>query len=416
MGADLSEAKVRLLEEGRSPIVEPGLDTLVAEALGQGRFRATLSTQEALARTDVAMICVGTPNRTNGALSLDAVHSVAADIGCALRHHREQGTLATYPVVVVRSTVVPGTLHRVAEIVAQTSGLVAGEHFGVAANPEFLREGSAIADFRKPPYTLVGTEDARAAAVLREMYAPLDAEFIQTATGPAELLKFINNSWHALKVAFANEVGATSRALGVDSHQVMELFCRDQRLNISAAYMRPGFAYGGSCLPKDLAALNHLARSSEVSTPILAAVAQSNADHISRAVQLIQSLGLKHLGILGLSFKPGTDDLRESPTVELVQVLLGRGYKISIYDANVNLSRLLGANKSYIENTISHINELLRESLDEVLETAELLVVANGSPEFRELPHRLRPGQKLVDLVRIAPGLRTGDSYHGICW
>lgn len=412
-GADLSEAKVTLLSQGRSPIVEPGLDDLVARGVASGRLQATQSTQEAIEFASVIMICVGTPSRPNGALSVDAVLSVASDIGKALRIRASKDT---YPVVVVRSTVVPGTLARVSEIVADTSGLKPGDDFGVASNPEFLREGSAIQDFKTPPYTLVGTEDDRAEAILRELYAPLQADFIRTATGPAELLKFLNNSWHALKVAFANEVGATCKALGVDSHQVMDLFCRDTRLNVSKAYLRPGFAYGGSCLPKDLAALNHLARIAEVSTPILAAVAPSNRDHINRAVELIQSLGSKSLGILGLSFKSGTDDLRESPTVDIVQTLLGRGYRISIYDANVNLSRLIGANKSYIEQQISHINELLRPSMDEVVENSDILVVANGSPEFRDLAGRLRPGQHLVDLVRLNPDLVSNSHYHGLCW
>jgi GDP-mannose 6-dehydrogenase len=416
IGADLAPEKVAVLNSGRSPIVEPGLDDLVASMVQAGRLRATTSTLEALAEAQIAMICVGTPSRTNGSLNMDAVMGIAEEIGRCLRELRATKSAPEYPVVVLRSTVVPGTLSRIEELLARNAGLRPGQDFAVASNPEFLREGSALSDFRNPPYTLVGTREERAVDLLREMYEPLQARFIAVSPGPAELIKFLNNSWHALKVAFANEVGATCQSLGIDSHEVMELFCEDRSLNISPAYLRPGFAYGGSCLPKDLAALNHLARSQDVQTPILASVAQSNREHLQRAIQLIQSLGSRRVGILGLSFKPGTDDLRESPTVELVETLLGKGYQLNIFDSSVNMARLIGANKVYIEQRISHLKDLLQPDMESVLSCSDIVVVANGSPEFRTVANALQPQQHLVDLVRIDPANHPRTHYHGICW
>jgi len=410
MGVDVNPLKVQMIAQGQSPIVEPELDVLLAEAHRQGRLRATTEPKEAVDWADISLVCVGTPSNENGSLNLEYIYGVCRQIGEALR------TKSDFHVVVIRSTVLPGTVDRCAQIIAEASGKQTGEGFAVASNPEFLREGSAIHDFMNPPFTLVGTRDDRARELLRELYAPVGAEFIAVEPRVAEMLKYVNNSFHALKVAFANEIGEICKAMGIDSHAVMELFMRDTKLNISTAYFRPGYAYGGSCLPKDLSALAYQAQQLDLPVPVLRNIQESNKRHIEFGIRLIQRTGKKKIGLLGLSFKEGTDDLRESPLVVLVETLLGKGYAIKIYDRNVNLAKLMGANKAYIEKQIPHISQLFVTSLDEVLADSECVVVGNKDPEFANVLNRLRPDQVLVDLVRIDRNRTSSGNYEGICW
>lgn len=410
MGVDVNPLKVQMIAQGQSPIVEPELDVLLAEAHRQGRLRATTEPKEAVDWADISLVCVGTPSNENGSLNLEYIYGVCRQIGEALR------TKSDFHVVVIRSTVLPGTVDRCAQIISEASGKQTGEGFAVASNPEFLREGSAIHDFMNPPFTLVGTRDDRARELLRELYAPVGAEFIAVEPRVAEMLKYVNNSFHALKVAFANEIGEICKAMGIDSHAVMELFMRDTKLNISTAYFRPGYAYGGSCLPKDLSALAYQAQQLDLPVPVLRNIQESNKRHIEFGIRLIQRTGKKKIGLLGLSFKEGTDDLRESPLVVLVETLLGKGYAIKIYDRNVNLAKLMGANKAYIEKQIPHISQLFVTSLDEVLADSECVVVGNKDPEFANVLNRLRPDQVLVDLVRIDRNLTSSGNYEGICW
>jgi len=410
LGVDVNPLKVQMINEGKSPIVEPQLDEFLAEAHARGAFRATTNGAEAVAWADISLVCVGTPSRDNGSLNLDYIFGVCREIGEALRERRD------YHLVVIRSTVLPGTIEHCATLIEEASGKRCDEGFGIASNPEFLREGSAIRDFQNPPYTLVGTEDERAAQMLRELYAPVGAEFIVVPVRVAEMLKYVNNSYHALKVVFANEVGEICKALGIDSHMVMDLFVRDTKLNISPAYFRPGFAYGGSCLPKDLSALTYCARCLDLEVPVLSHVAVSNRKHIEFGLKLIQNTGKKRIGLLGLSFKAGTDDLRESPLVELVERLIGKGYHVKIYDRNVNLARLMGANKAYIEHAIPHISQLFVSSLEEVLKASECIVIGNNDPEFADVLKKVNSDQVVVDLVRVDRNVTSEKNYEGICW
>jgi GDP-mannose 6-dehydrogenase len=410
VGVDVNPLKVQMIAQGQSPIVEPELDTLLAEAHANGRLRATTDPYEAVQWADISLVCVGTPSNENGSLNLEYMFGVCRQIGEALR------TRDAFHVVVIRSTVLPGTGDRCAQIIAEASGKTRDRDFAVASNPEFLREGSAIHDFMNPPFTLVGTSSERARELLRELYAPVGSEFVAVEQHAAEMLKYVNNSFHALKVAFANEIGEICKSLGIDSHAVMELFVRDTKLNISPAYFRPGFAYGGSCLPKDLSALAYQAQQLDLPVPVLRHIQDSNRRHIDFGLRLIQRTGRKKIGLLGLSFKAGTDDLRESPLVVLVETLLGKGYAIRIYDRNVNLARLMGANKAYIEKQIPHISQLFVSSLDDVLAASECIVIGNKDPEFATVPDRLRPDQVIVDLVRIDRNRTSGDNYAGICW
>lgn len=413
LGVDVAQLKVDIINAGRSPIVEPGLDEAMAEGSRSGKLRATTNPAEAVNWADICLLCVGTPARENGSLNLEHIYHVCEQIGQALRARAKDAALL---VVTIRSTVLPGTLAECQRILERESGTAAGERFALACNPEFLREGSALKDFREPPYTLVGSDDEHAVERLRELYAHVNAPFHHAPVAVAEMIKYVNNSYHALKVAFANEVGSVCKAFNVDSHRVMEVFCADTKLNISPAYFRPGFAFGGSCLPKDLSAINHKARSMDISVPVLSSILPSNKNQLQNGYRLITGLGKRKIGLLGLSFKAGTDDLRESPLVELVEQLLGKGYDIRIYDRNVNLARLVGANKAYIENSIPHVSQLFVQSMDELLKFAECIVIGNGDPEFRDAPSRAREDQQVVDLVRVDPNRTTLGNYHGLSW
>jgi GDP-mannose 6-dehydrogenase len=411
IGVDVNPTKVGIINEGRSPIVETGVGELIGEMRGAGRLRATTDSAEAIADSEVSLICVGTPSHTNGSLDLTYVKRVCQEIGAALEKKTARHT------VVIRSTMLPGTIESVVIPTLEVySGKKVGEQLNVCINPEFLREGTSLKDFYAPPFTLIGAEDEETAMIVRRLYTGIDAPLYIIGIKAAEMVKYSCNCFHALKVSFANEIGNICKGLGIDSHQVMEVFCEDTKLNLSPYYLKPGFAFGGSCLPKDLRAITYKAKELDVETPVLRAVLQSNRLQVERGVEMILRTGSKRVGVLGFSFKAGTDDLRESPMVALIETLIGKGTQLAIYDRDVSLARLFGANKEYIEREIPHISQLMRASVEEVLEHAEVLVIGNKAEEFRDITSRLRPGQKLIDLVRLFEDRTTAEAYEGICW
>ena len=412
VGVDVNADKVASLNEGRSPIVEKGLDELIRDNAANGRLRATTNTAEAVRDTELSLICVGTPSRKNGSLDLTYLERVAEQIGAALKDKD------AYHVVVVRSTVLPGTTHDVViPALERTSGKKYGAGFGVTVNPEFLREGTAIHDFRNPPLTLVGHNYLSDAEPTKALYAKVDAPIETTTIRTAEMMKYASNTWHALKVTFANEIGNVCKRVGIDSHEVMNIFCKDEKLNLSAYYMKPGFAFGGSCLPKDVRALQYRAKEVDLDMPVIQAILGSNQLQIQHAIDEIVDTGKKRVGLLGFSFKAGTDDLRESPLVILAEALLGKGYQLSIYDKNVSMAKLVGANKEYITKQIPHLSSLLTESIDDVLAKSDVIVVGNGAPEFGEALTRTRDDHIILDLVRVTtPREDIKGDYRGICW
>jgi GDP-mannose 6-dehydrogenase len=412
VGVDVNPDKVASLNEGRSPIVEKGLDELIRDNAANGRLRATTSTKEAVEATDLSLICVGTPSRRNGSLDLCYLERVCEQIGEALADK------PSYHVVVVRSTVLPGTTHDVViPALEKFSGKKYGTGFGVTVNPEFLRESTAIKDFRQPPMTLIGHNYKSDAQPTEALYSKVDAPLVNTNIRTAEMIKYASNTWHALKVCFANEVGNLCKRLDIDSHEVMDIFCRDEKLNLSSYYMKPGFAFGGSCLPKDVRAMQYRAKELDLDMPVIQSILGSNELQIRHALDMVVETGKKRVGLLGFSFKAGTDDLRESPIVILAEALLGKGYSLRIYDRNVSIARLVGANKEYINKQIPHFASLLSESLDEVVDQSDVIVVGNGSPEFAEALKRTRPDQTVIDLFRLK--VKKEDipaDYTGICW
>ncbi|NMB68031.1 MAG: UDP-glucose/GDP-mannose dehydrogenase family protein [Chloroflexi bacterium] len=410
VGVDVNPVKVEMINAGKSPIIEQDIDQIIAEAAAAGSLRAVTSADEAVASADVSLICVGTPSDESGGLNLVYIRRVCEEIGAVLAKKQQ------YHVVAIRSTVLPGTLETVVKpILEQSSGLKVGEHIGLCSNPEFLREGSAVRDFFGPPYTLIGQSDERAGDTLSQLYASLQAPLVRTEIKTSEMVKYANNAYHALKITFANEIGSFCKTAGVDSHRVMEIFKMDNKLNISGAYLKPGFSFGGSCLGKDLRAMLHRARHTDLDLPLMQAIIRSNQAQTQRAVDMVLKKGKKKIGVLGLSFKAGTDDLRESPMVDLIEALLGKGYDIRIYDANVSLARLFGANKAYIEHAIPHISSLLCNSLEELGEHAEVLVVGYNAPEF--LPLIRQPGRQVIDLARVVSEPdELGGAYDGIGW
>jgi GDP-mannose 6-dehydrogenase len=413
VGVDVNPQKVASLNEGRSPIVEQGLDELIRHTTANGRLRATTNTRAAVEATELSLICVGTPSRRNGSLDLTYLERVCEQIGEALRDKE------SYHVVVVRSTVLPGTTHGVViPALERTSGRSYGTGFGVAVNPEFLREGTALHDFRHPPLTLVGHNYASDAEPTTALYSKVDADLVATSIRTAEMIKYASNTWHALKVCFANEVGNLCKRLDIDSHEVMDIFCRDEKLNLSSYYMKPGFAFGGSCLPKDVRAMQYRAKEVDLDMPVIQSILDSNELQIKHAIDMVVETGKKRVGLLGFSFKAGTDDLRESPIVILAEALLGKGYSLAIYDKNVSIARLVGANKEYINTQIPHLSALLCETVDEVIEKSDVVVVGNGSPEFAQALKQTRPGQLVIDLFRVK-GVAKEEipaDYTGICW
>jgi GDP-mannose 6-dehydrogenase len=383
----------------------------VAEMVAAGRLTATTNVADAVARTEISLVCVGTPSQANGGLDLAYVRRVASEIGAALRDK------SGWHVVVIRSTVLPGTTAEVVvPILEESSGKKAGLDFGVSMNPEFLREGTSIRDFDDPPFTVIGAEDDRTAKTVASLYTGLDAPVRVVQLAVAEMVKYACNSFHGLKVAFGNEIGSICKALNVDSHEVMRIFCEDTKLNIAPTYLRPGFAFGGSCLPKDLRALSYRARQLDIDTPVLAAALSSNEAQIARAYEMVRATGSRRVGVLGLAFKAGTDDLRESPIVTLVERLIGKGMQLAIYDGHVSRANLIGSNREYIEKEIPHIWSLMRGSVEEVVAFGDVVVIGNGTPEFREIQGTLRDGQMVVDLVRAFGAKTSSGVYQGVAW
>lgn len=411
IGVDPNRTKVELINKGMPPIIEKDIGEMVAGAVKEQRLRAITNVREAVLETEVSLICVGTPSQLNGNLDLSHVRKVCEEIGAALRDK------PGFHVVVARSTMLPGSMRSIViPTLEEFSGKKAGVDFGVCNNPEFLREGTAVYDYYNPPKTVIGETDARAGDVLVEIYRNMKAPLIRTDVETAEMVKYTDNTWHALKVAFANEIGNICKAVGIDGHKVMEIFCQDTKLNLSPYYMKPGFAFGGSCLPKDVRALTYKARMMDLDLPVLNAILPSNDRQVTKGIAMVTAGGKKKVGILGFAFKAGTDDLRESPLVDLIETLIGRGYDLRLYDRNVNLASLTGANRDYILNHIPHISKLMVESMEEVLDFAEVIVIGNGAAEFKDVLGKVRPGQTVVDLVRIAPQKSEAGRYDGICW
>lgn len=411
-GVDVSQVKVDLINQGKSPIIEDQIDDIIAEMVSSGRLTATTDAEEAITQSDVSIICVGTPSHSNGSLDLQYVRNVSRNIGNALR--KRDG----YHVVTARSTMLPGSVEEaILPHVEEASGMKVGQDFGLCINPEFLREGSAVKDYYNPAFTLIGEWDKRSGDMVAKLYENIDAPLLRTDIRTAEMEKYVSNAFHALKIGFANEIGVMCKEMGIDSHKVMDVFVQDTNLNISAKYLKPGFAFGGSCLPKDVRAIVHRAKSLDLELPLMNSILPSNTRHIEYAFNLVQQSGCKKIGLLGLSFKPGTDDLRESAIVHLVEKLIGKGYDLKIYDKNVSMARIIGANKQYIETVIPHISSLLTSDPGEILNHAELVIVGHGSPEFAEILKQVESSQKVIDLERIdhdAPNLN--GNYQGICW
>lgn len=413
IGVDISDDKVSLLGQGKSPVVEEKIGELTAEVVASGMLTVTSDTRDAVLQSDISLICVGTPSTAGGGLSTVYLETVSSLVGSALADKDRRH------VVVYRSTMQPGTCEDLLiPLLEKHSGKLAGVDFGVCVNPEYLREGTSVRDFFNPPKTVVGAADSKTIEEVMSLYSTLPGERFHVPVRIAEMTKFVENSFHALKVCFANEIGSVCAALGLDSHDVMDIFVADTKLNLGPAYLRPGFAFGGSCLPKDVRALNDAARRNNVDTPVLASLLESNESHLKRALDLVVADGRRNVGVIGLSFKSGTDDLRESPTVELVERLIGKGFHVKIYDAKVSLSRLIGANRAYISERLPHIGDLLVDDVNTVIDHADVVVVASKAPEIGDALAGIGMDSLIVDLVRLpnSAQLSSGANYRGIAW
>lgn len=412
MGVDVNPLKVNIINEGRSPIVEHGLDELMRKGVESGSIRALTDSREAIHATELSIICVGTPSNSNGSLDLRYVQRVSHEIGEALAEKD------AYHIVILRSTVLPGTTEDVViPALEQASGKKCGVDFGVCFNPEFLREGSSIKDFYNPPFTVIGADEPKVAETVQQLYSGLGAPLQVVPIRVAEMVKYTCNAFHALKVTFANEIGNLCKVSGIDSHKVMDIFCLDTKLNLSPYYLKPGFAFGGSCLPKDLRALLYHGRHFDQNLPVLESILPSNNLQVERAYRMVTQAGSKRVGVLGFSFKAGTDDLRESPIVDLIEKLIGKGYQIQLYDKNVSLANLHGANRTYIEKEIPHIAQLMADTIDEVIESSDVILIGNGSPEFANVRERVNGHHVIIDLVRVVGRDAVSDErYQGIGW
>ncbi|MGI9343462.1 MAG: nucleotide sugar dehydrogenase [Gammaproteobacteria bacterium] len=411
IGVDPNATKVDLINGGQPPIIEKDVGEMIREAVAGGRLNAVTGAEAAVRASDLSLVCVGTPSAENGSLNLRFVELVCREIGAALKDHD------SYHTVVIRSTILPGTMNSlVIPALENTSGKKAGKDFGLCNNPEFLRESTAVFDYYHPPKTVIGAMDAESSARLSDLYKDLPGPKIVTTIEVAETVKYVDNVWHAVKVSFANEIGAICKQINVDSHEVMDIFCQDQKLNLSPYYLKPGFAFGGSCLPKDVRALTFHSKRLDLNLPLLESIMETNRIQIERAFDLIVGRGKRKIGILGFSFKAGTDDLRESPIVEVAERLIGKGYDLRLYDRNVSLARLVGANKDYILHHIPHLAALMVESPDELMAHSELLIIGNGDEEFAEIVAKRTPDQHVIDFVRIGNEANDADGYEGIAW
>ena len=409
IGVDISNHKVDLINQGKATIIENGIEELIKEGVNNGNLSATTDSALAVQDSDFSFICVGTPVSNTGEMNLSFVYSVAEEIGKALK------TKDSYHIIAVRSTVPPGTCKKVSEIIEEQTGKSVGVHFGVISNPEFLREGVAVKDYFEPPVTVIGSNNKKDSDIAKNIYVTIEAPIVEVDVSVAEIIKFVNNTWHAVKITFANEVGNICKKLGVDSHSVMELFAMDSKLNLGKAYTKPGFAYGGSCLPKDLSGLVFLANNNHLSVPMISAVESSNESLKNRALELVLESGCRSVGMLGLSFKEGTDDLRLSPYVDLAEALIGKGIKLSIYDKNISYSNLMGINKAYINEHLKHINEILTSDLNFVVENSDIIIVSHKLDEYKNIPLKY-PGKKFIELTKNIHKEAKLSNVEGINW
>ncbi len=408
IGIDISQAKIDLINSGVPTIIEKDIDRIIKEQHAQGRISATNDYAHAVRQSDVSIICVGTPSTEAGSLNLEYIYQTAGQIGEALKQKQ------TFHTVVIRSTVLPGTNQKVGEIISAASGLARNKDFAVVSNPEFLREGSAVEDYYNPPFTLIGTDSDKAALIMRDIYSKVNGEFTQSNIKTAEIIKYVNNSYHALKVTFANEVGNICKQLGIDSHEVMRLFCMDKQLNISTYYFKPGFAYGGSCLPKDLKALKTLATTHGINSPVLESIEPSNQNHIKIAFEIILAQGKNKVGILGVAFKEGTDDLRYSPVIRVIEDLLREGFAVKVHDHHVKEAYLIGANKDYLETNLPYLSEMMLNTEEELVSWADLIVLNHKAAGYADLV-KSHSDKQFVDLVRIGIS-PSPENYQGLCW
>ena len=410
IGVDTNLQKVNLINSGKSPIIEDQLEKLIEKALKEGKLEATTDINYAILSTDISIICVGTPSLLNGNIDLGFINKLCIDIANGIKQKD------TFHTVVIRSTVSPGTVMNCAAIIEKVSGKRLNIDFGLASNPEFLREGTAVKDFYEPPYTVIGATCTHSEDVLKNLYSTIEAPIYCLKPEESEMIKYANNNFHALKVTFANEIGNICKELNIDSHKVMEVVTKDTKLNLSPYYLKPGFAFGGSCLPKDVRALNYKASALDLKVPMLSSLLISNEYQIQRVLQLIYNTKKRKIGILGFAFKHGTDDLRESPVVSLIETLIGKGYKISLFDNNVFYSKLMGKNKEYIEAHIPHFTEFIRESIEQVCEESEVIIIGNRAKEFKDVFSIVNSSQIIIDLVRIDENKISDKNYVGICW
>lgn len=410
IGVDVDGNKVSQINQGLPTIIEKDIDIIIQDEHQKGKISATTDFKYAIENTELSIVAVGTPSSDKGHLNLQYIYNVAKHFAEAMKEKN------AFHIIAIRSTVLPGTVGKFTQIVEDGSGKKRDKDFAVLSNPEFLREGSAVYDYYHPPITLIGASNSMAAEKLASVYKELPCQLIITDTSVAEIMKYVNNSFHALKIAFANEIGNICSEMQIDSHRVMDILCLDKELNISPYYLKPGFAYGGSCLPKDLKGLQTLAHDLYVKVPVIDSIDKTNELQILRAVEKIEELGKRNLAFIGLSFKAGTDDLRNSPAVTMVELLLGKGYDIKIYDRNINLSRLTGTNRAYIDQKIPHLSKLLVNRLDELIDNSEVLIVSTREKEYVDLLLETESPAIIVDLVRLPEPLRKRKNYYGINW
>jgi GDP-mannose 6-dehydrogenase len=408
-GIDIDPMKVKMINKGKAPIIEPGLQEALKKACKSQKLKASV---DSIGPADVSFICVGTPSNENGSLRLDYINRIAEQIGDILKK------TDSYHVVNVRSTVLPGTIEeKIIPTLERRSKKKAGRDFGICMNPEFLREGSSISDYYNPPFTVIGEINKKSGNIVAQAYKSINAPMFRTNIKVAEMVKYSCNTFHALKITFANEIGNLCKKLNIDSHEVMNIFCQDKKLNLSGYYLKPGFAFGGSCLPKDLRALLYKAQDIDTDCPVMGSILRSNANQIDTAYKLINKTKKRNVGIMGISFKAGTDDLRESPMVDLAEKLIGKGFNVSIYDKEVSLAKIHGANKRYIEKMIPHISSIVKPSAQDVFDESDVIVICKNSEEIKKVCMQSNTKKTIVDLVRMFTNKKEiNKPYEGICW